>query len=213
MPRLRQVKKGESNSAVVEATYSLLFGDRDPVDNPGTNTGTKGDWWTVFALCPDILEHSIGGFLLYKSPSRKLAPELRELGQARAGYVCESKFVYSQHAKSLRELGVPEEKIRAIGYWQASNTFSEVERLLLALTDCLALDKGRVPEELFNRLKELLSDEEILEFIYFTSLYIMHSIMSRALKTEFDDYEEVVAEVPGPAGQYPWSIFKKENDK
>ncbi|MFM8906312.1 MAG: hypothetical protein ACKOIZ_01655, partial [Actinomycetota bacterium] len=25
----------------------IVFGDRDPVAQPGTATGTPGDWWTV----------------------------------------------------------------------------------------------------------------------------------------------------------------------
>ena len=72
MPRLRQVSRAEAESKVVLKTYDLLFGDRDPVTEPGTTTGTSGDWWTVFALAPDVLEHANRGFALYRSPERKL---------------------------------------------------------------------------------------------------------------------------------------------
>ncbi|CPZ76502.1 Carboxymuconolactone decarboxylase [Mycobacteroides abscessus] len=65
--------------------YDQIFGDRDPVADPGTTTGTPGDWWTVFALVPDALKHSVQGFAFYRSPDRKLDPVLRELGQTRAG--------------------------------------------------------------------------------------------------------------------------------
>ena len=30
--------------------YDLMFGERDPVEQPGTAAGTPGNWWTVFAL-------------------------------------------------------------------------------------------------------------------------------------------------------------------
>jgi alkylhydroperoxidase family enzyme len=93
--------------------YDLLFGDRDPVAEPGTATGTRGDWWTVFALVPDCLLHAVQGFGFYRSDARKIDPVLRELGQARAGWVKSSQFVFSQHCKSLRGLGVSEEKIAA----------------------------------------------------------------------------------------------------
>src|SRR5207248_6960068 len=36
----------------VAADHDMLFGDRDPVAEPGTATGTPGDWWPVFALVP-----------------------------------------------------------------------------------------------------------------------------------------------------------------
>src|ERR1700743_231151 len=64
MPRLRQVARAEAQSEVVLKTYDLLFGDRDPVAQPGPSTGTRGDWWTVFALAPDVLEHANRGFAL-----------------------------------------------------------------------------------------------------------------------------------------------------
>jgi len=64
--------------------YGLLFGDRDPVAEPGTATGTPGDWWSVFALVPDVMQHAVEGFALYRSPARHLDPVLRELGQTRA---------------------------------------------------------------------------------------------------------------------------------
>jgi hypothetical protein len=31
-------------------------------------------------------------------------------------------------------------------------------------------------------------------------MYLMHAVMSRALRTEFDDRDEPVVEVPGSAG-------------
>ncbi len=198
MPRLRQVPKSEDNTPLTKKMYGLLFGDRDPVTQPGTATGTPGDWWTVFALVPDVLEHCVTGFQLYRSDKRLLDPVLRELGQARAGWSVGSQFVFSQHCKSLRHLGVSEERIAAVPSWPAADCFTEVERLVLAYADCLAVQGGRTPDGLFAALQRHLSDEELLELTYITSLYVMHAVMSRALRTEFDDRDEPVVEVPGP---------------
>ncbi len=186
--------------------YDYLFGDRDPVAEPGTESGSPGDWWTVFANVPDILEHAVQGFGIYRSPKRKLDPLLRELGQARSGWASQSQFVFSQHCKSLRALGVSEERIGAVPHWQAADCFTEVERLVLAYTDCLVYDHGRVPDGLFDKLREHLSDEEILELTYITSLYFQHAVMSRALRTEFDDVPERIAEVAAPEGSDPIEV-------
>jgi alkylhydroperoxidase family enzyme len=175
--------------------YDFLFEDRDPVADPGTATGSPGDWWTVFALVPDVLEHAVQGFGLYQSPKRILAPVLRELAQARAGWAAGSQFVYSQHCKSLRALDVSEERIAAVPHWAATDRFDETERLVLAYTDCLVYDRGRVPEGLFDALHGTLSDEEILELTYIAALYLQHAVMSRALKTEWDDRPEPITEV------------------
>ena len=198
MPRLRQVFRAEATDEMVLKFYSLLFGARDPVSEPGTATGTRGDWWTVFALAPDIFRHAVDGFAVYRHPERKLDPVLRELGQTRAGWVKASQFVFSQHCKSLRGLGVAEEKIAAVPAWTVSDLFSDEERAVLAYADCLAMAGGRVPDAVFDKLKSFLSDLEILEFTYITCLYDMHAVMARALKLEFDDRADPIVEVAAP---------------
>jgi AhpD family alkylhydroperoxidase len=199
MPRLRQIPRAEVTSETVLRSYKLLFGDRDPVSQPGTATGTRGDWWTVFANSPDVFEHAVRGFALYRGP-RKLDPVLRELGQTRVGWANGSQFVFSQHCKSLRGLGVSEERIAAIPSWQAADCYSKQERAVLAYADCLALQAGRTPDGVFEALKAFLSDEQILELTYIVCLYDMHAVMSRALRTEFDDHDDPTVEVAPPEG-------------
>jgi alkylhydroperoxidase family enzyme len=201
MPRLREVPRHESNAPIVTIMYDLLFGpDRDPVADPGTATGTPGDWWTVFALVPDVLQHCVDGFGLYQSPARTLDPQLRELGQTRVGWARGSQFVFSQHCKSCRAIGVSEEKIAAIPEWSVAECFDARERAVLAYTDALVYDGGRVADGVFVALRAHLSDEEILELTYITTLYEMHATMCRALRVEFDDREEPIVEVIGPDG-------------
>jgi alkylhydroperoxidase family enzyme len=197
-PRLRQVPRAEAEAPIVAKMYDFMFDDRDPVAEPGTATGSPGDWWTVFALVPDVLEHSVQGFALYQSPHRRLAPRLREIAQTRVGWAAGSQFVFSQHCKSCRALGMSEARIGAIPAWQVSELFSPVERAVLAAADGLALEGGRISDDVFAVLKDHLSDEAILELVYITSLYIQHAIMSRALRVEFDDTAERIVEVPGP---------------
>src|SRR5215469_15092450 len=145
MPRLRQIAKAEDHP-LAQQVYTTLFGDRDPVMHPGTATGTPGNWWTVFAGSPDIFDHAVAGFQLYRSPKRKLDPKLRELAQTRAGWARGSTFVYSQHCKAARSVGVAEEQITAIPHWQTATCYSGAERAVLAYTDCLVFDGGRTPD-------------------------------------------------------------------
>ena len=170
----------------------MLCGDRDPVAEPGTATGTPGDWWPVFALVPEAFDHSVMGFAFYQSRHRLLDPQLRELGQTRVGYTMKSQFVFSQHCKSCRTAGIPEEKIQAIPHYQVSDVFTPLERAVLAYTDALSYDQGRVPDGVFDALRAGLSDEEILELTYITALYEMHATMTRALRLEFDSGDEPI---------------------
>ncbi|HZT64164.1 MAG TPA: carboxymuconolactone decarboxylase family protein [Acidimicrobiales bacterium] len=199
MPRLRQVPRADAAPSVLPL-YDLIFGGRDPVADPGTATGSPGDWWTVFAVVPDVFDHAVAGFALYRSGRRLLDPRLRELAMTRTGYARASRFVFSQHCKSCREVGIPEDKIAAIPSWATAGCFDEAERAVLAYTDDLVLGGGRVSDGTFDALRRHLSEEQILELTYITAMYDMHAVISRALRLEFDDVDEPITEVPGPAG-------------
>ena len=93
MPRLKQAGR-EAGNPYADQIFALLFGDRDPVTEPGTATGTSGDWWSVFANSPETLKHAAQGFAYYRSENRKLDPVLRELGQTWAGWATGSQFVF-----------------------------------------------------------------------------------------------------------------------
>ena len=201
MPRLSQVSRARADAAVLPF-YDALFGkDRDPVTQPGTATGTPGNWWTVFAHVPDCLLHMVAGFEFYRDHKRKISPRLRELGQARAGYARGSQFVFSQHCKALRAAKFSEAQIEAIGHWSSTDLFDELERAVLAYTDDLVLQGGRVSDGTFAALQAHLSEVQIIELTYTICTYEMHATMTRALRLEFDDVAERITEVPVPAGE------------
>jgi alkylhydroperoxidase family enzyme len=201
MPRLRQVPRAEVETDFILSMYDRLFGpDRDPVADPGTATGTPGDWWTVFALVPDVFKHAIDGFALYRSDARRLGPALRELAQTRAGYVKASQFVYSQHCKAARNAGLTEEQVAAIPGWQVATCFDAQQRAVLAFADAILLEDGRVGDQVFAAVREFLDEESVLELTYITALYGMHAVMCRALRLEYDDRPDPIVEVPAPAG-------------
>jgi len=199
MPRLRQVGRDAAHP-LAQTIYKMLFGERDPVTEPGTETGTPGNWWTVFALVPDVFDHAVAGFQLYRSPKRKLDAKYRELGQLRAGWARGSQFVYSQHCKAARGVGLSEDKIAGIAAWQTADCYTPAERALLAYTDALVYDGGRVADGVFDALKAHLCDEEILEFTYVTALYDFHAVISKALRLEYDDVPDRMVEVAAPKG-------------
>jgi alkylhydroperoxidase family enzyme len=199
MPRLREVPRAEVTDERILYFYDHLFApDRDPAVDHGTATGTPGDWWTVFAQDPHVFHHAVRGFALYRGAD--LDPVLRELGQCRAGWARGSQFVFSQHCKQMRALGTAEEKITSVPHWQTAGCYSPLERAVLAYTDALVLGGGRVPDGVFDVLKEQLPEKEILQLTYITCMYDMHATMSRALRLEYDNRDEPVVEVAAPEG-------------
>jgi alkylhydroperoxidase family enzyme len=201
MPRLRQVSRRDAGD-YIRRYYERLFGDRDPIAEPGTATGTPGNWWTVFALVPYIFEHAtkqFGMFGMFSDHSlSELDAKIRELAILRTGYVQASQFVFSQHCKVARRAGVLENQIQAIPSWPVSADFSPLERAVLGYTDCLVLQGGRVPDALFEEVKRHLRDEDILELTYHVLSYNLHAVSCKALRLEFDDVPERIREVPAP---------------
>ncbi len=198
MTRLRQVSKAEASPEVLEI-YQQFFGDRDPVAEPGTATGTPGDYWTTFALVPDLLRMARRDLMGLLQPGRKLDPKLRELAILRTGIVGDSKFEYSQHLKVARAVGVTEEKLAAIKGWTTSDLVAPVERAVMAAADEI-LSRNLVEDATFAALRTHLSDAEILELFVVIGLWRMHGLIVRALHLEYDnDTTARMQEVPAPA--------------
>ena len=197
MGRLRQVSKAEASPEVLEV-YNQFFGERDPVAEPGTATGTPGDYWTTFALVPDLLQMARRDLMGLLQPGRKLNPQLRELAIVRTGIVGDSKFEYSQHLKVARMVGVAEEKLAAIKGWTTSDLFSPAERAVMAATDEI-LSRNLVEDATFAALQKHLGDAEILELFVVIGLWRMHGLIVRALHLEYDnDTTTRMQEVPAP---------------
>jgi alkylhydroperoxidase family enzyme len=195
--RIRQVSLAEA-APEVRKIYQQVFGDRDPVAQPGTATGTPGDYWTTLALVPDIFKMSTEALFALLQPGRKLEPRYRELAILRTAIVGESRFEYSQHLKLARTLKIPEEKLQAIKSWTTSDKFDLAERAVMAAADEL-IGRNMVENATFDSLKRHFSDEQIVELFYVITTYRMHGMMVRALHLEFDnDTTARMEEVPGP---------------
>lgn len=105
--------------------------------------------------------------------------------------------MFSQHTKAARDNEVPEDQIQAIAAWSTSDVFDAVERAVLAWVDALVLQGGRVADGTFEALSAHLSEVEILELTYITTLYDQHAIMSKALRLELDDVDDPITELTG----------------
>ena len=200
MSRLRQVSLAEATPEIKEL-YKQFFGDRDPVAKPGTATGTPGDYWTTFALVPDLLFNARDSLMKLMQPGRKLPAKLRELAIVRTGIVGDSRFEYSQHLKVARMVGVTEAKLAAIKGWATSDKFNDAERAVMQATDEI-VGRNLVEDETFAALKSHLADEQILELFYVIGLWRMHGMIVRALHLEFDNETTArMKEVPAPIAQ------------
>lgn len=195
--RLKQVSLAEA-SPEVKNVYKDFFGDRDPVARPGTATGTPGDYWTTFALVPDLLVQARNSLMALLQPNRGLEARFRELAILRTGIVGDSRFEYSQHLKVSRMIGISDDKLQAIKGWATSDKFDPAERAVMAATDEL-IGRNLVEDATFAELKRHFNDAQIFELVYVVGLWRMHGMIVRALHLEYDnDTTARMSEVPAP---------------
>lgn len=196
MARLAPVPRGAA-AAEVQAIYDDVFAPgRDPVAEPGTATGSGGDFWTVLARVPEVVLHArtfANDFV--RSTQRELSRAQRELVIVRAAFNVQSKFEYSQHRKFLRATGYPEDKAAEIPTWTTSAAFTPAERALLALADEISLAGGRSQDGTYEQLHKHFSESAIIEAAYIAAQYVMFGLLCRSLRLEYDDIPERCAEV------------------
>ena len=196
MARLAPVPRGDATTEV-RAIYDEVFSPgRDPVAEPGTATGSPGDFWTVLARVPEVILH-VRAFAneFVRSTRRELSRPQRELVIVRAAFNVQSKFEYSQHRKFLRATGYPEDKAAEISAWTTSAAFKPDERALLALTDEISLADGRSHDSTYQQLRKHFSESAIIEAAYIAAQYVAFGLLCRSLRLEYDDIPERCAEV------------------
>jgi alkylhydroperoxidase family enzyme len=195
MARIKPVARADA-APEVQAVYDRIFSPgRDPVVEPGTATGSSGDFWTVLANVPGVVTHIIGYTQVFGQES-PLGRQLGEVVICRTAFNIGSKFEYSQHRKSLRNTGYPESKAENIPVWASSDLFSSEERALLAYVDELTLCAGRTQDRTFERLQSHFSDVQIIEAAYVAAQYVAYGLLIKSLRLEYDDVSERVEEVP-----------------
>ncbi len=199
MPRVGQVARDDAAPSAREH-YRRLFGDRDPVAEPGTSTGTTGDWWTVYANVPDQLDAMVDLMRTFRAPERVVTARQRELTLVRTGFLVGSKFVYSQHVKAARNAGITDTELALVrGGWASSDVLPRDDRALLAYVDEFVRGSGRVSDETFEAIRAVLGDVGVIELTIIAASYAMQAAMARALRLEYDDVDEHVVEVPAPS--------------
>lgn len=138
----------------------------------------------VMAHCPDVGRDflKLGNSLLFRG---KLDSRLRELAILRVGHLAQANYEWTQHVAVAKRVGVPETQINAVPQWQDSDQFTAAEQAILQYTDEVA-DNIRVSDETFQKIKALLTEEQIVELTTVIGYYGMVSRILEALQVELE---------------------------
>jgi 4-carboxymuconolactone decarboxylase len=109
--------------------------------------------------------------------------DLRELMILRVAVLNRASFEFDAHVPHAERAGVSKEKIEAIRKTPLREIYSEMEELVLQLTDAMTRDI-EVPESLMDRLRARLDARGLVEVVATVAAYNMVSRFLVALQVE-----------------------------
>ena len=100
---------------------------------------------------------ALGAYLKKSSIERPLL----ELVDFRISQINGCAYCMDMHAKDARASGETEQRLYAISAWREMSLYTDREKA--ALTWAEAVNANHVPQEIFDAVKEHLSDEELID--------------------------------------------------
>ena len=115
---------------------------------------------------------------------------IRELMILRGAQLCQSRYEWFQHEKMAKQCGLSQEKIDAIDQWRNSALFDEKEKIALELMESLIENKGKMTQQLDERLKKSYSEAEYIELVLTGSFYVMVPTVLEALQIPIEKLDQ-----------------------
>lgn len=103
-----------------------------------------------------------------------VSADLREMIILRVAVLNQAEFEFEAHIPHALKAGVPKSKIDALKEEVLGSCFSDLEKLLMKITDHMTKDVV-VPEELMNQLTEKYPPSEVVEIVATVAAYNMVS--------------------------------------
>jgi 4-carboxymuconolactone decarboxylase len=134
----------------------------------------------VVALAPRMIAAQVKYTTAMRQES-SLSRPLQQLIILRTLQVNGASYELSVHRGATLALGVPEEKIDAVAFWQDSPLFDERERAMLAFVE-QAAGSGNVDDAVFAALARVLDPQGIVELAALVTWYVGNSRFTKALR-------------------------------
>lgn len=144
----------------------------------------------ALALRPEILA-SFASFGAGVYPGGVLERALKEKVILKASLLNDCQFCTRSHESLMRQLGITDDPIAAVA---DDAVLDERERAALEYTTVVTRDANRVDDALFERLRGLFTDPEIVELTYVIGLINMLNRFNNALGIRYSgEYEQAPA--------------------
>jgi len=139
----------------------------------------------------------LGQYLLNGS---KLPARDREIIMLRMGWLCQSPYEWSQHARIAKaDVKMTDEEIRRIAIGPQAVEWTDFERTLLTMTDELRYD-AKIGDKTWAALRAKYSLEQSIDALYTASQYQLVSMALNSLGVQLDAVlkERMPSDLPAP---------------
>jgi alkylhydroperoxidase family enzyme len=152
--------------------------------------GTLGEPVRLMAHSP-LLMHGYGGFEMAFQRAKRAPKRLLLLAELKAGALCGCEWCMDYGSfLAHREAGITDEQLRELPRFRESEAFSEEEKLVLEYAEGISRTPVRVPEELFERLRQRFDEAEIVELTWAAAIENMRARFNWALGIESQGYSD-----------------------
>ncbi len=151
----------------------------------------------AMALRPDILA-AFGHFGSCVYPDGVLERSIKEFVIIEASRANACQFCRDSHVAVARMLGLSDDPLRAL---EDPKGLSPRERLAVEYTQAAMADSNRVPDELFERLKDHFSEPEIVELTFTIGFINMLNLFNNCLQVTYRGEYEALETASGVGSQ------------
>lgn len=141
--------------------------------------------YKTLAHHPDLYARwsPLGQFLLNGS---SLPPREREIVMLRMGWLCQSEYEWSQHARIAKaSAGMTDAEVHRIAEGPSAAGWSDFERTLLRMVDELRYD-AMISDATWQALRTKYSDQQIMESLFTAAQYQLVSMALNTLGVQLD---------------------------
>lgn len=132
---------------------------------------------------------------LYGALDRKsspISPVLRSLILVRVSQINVCTFCIDLNSAIILERGIPVSKLEALSNWQSSDLFTAPEKAVLEYTEAMTLSDREVTNDMFQKLKEFFSEDEIIELTATIAFQNMSTKFNSALDVPAQGFCNIV---------------------
>jgi 4-carboxymuconolactone decarboxylase len=160
--------------------------------------------YRTLAHHPDLYNRwsPLGQFILNGS---SIPPRHREMAMLRMGWLCQSPYEWSQHARIAKaSAGMTDAEVHRIAEGPAAAGWSDIDRAVLVMTDELRYG-AMISDKTWADLRKAYSDRQVMELLYTAAQYQLVSMALNTLGIQIEpaavDFIPTDLPLPAPASR------------